>query len=297
MEPGKCYGLNPDRGTQYGWISNDAQDRWWWVEKPCGGEDEDDEEVEWELVQCSGSGFLGKKSFAGNSETADENGYFSSVIWGKDTKLFFDAMGRKTGAHPETRRYLFVPNIDRSSKFGSSESSLFRMVLSDGRICGVEGADYGIVVDGRLKGGNYCYDLDVKGHYRRKVLSRNLDYFCGENSNLINFTFEYKYTPILTEEVHYVKTGYVFPDGHLTTKQDEDYFRRHEQRHQSDTRKITRTGDVVFIDRAVCENDYCAWAEEMAELLRIEKINFYKAKIDSASDYYHDQCYNHGKCE
>lgn len=35
MEEGKCYSLNPERGSQYGWINNNAQDSWWWVEAPC----------------------------------------------------------------------------------------------------------------------------------------------------------------------------------------------------------------------------------------------------------------------
>jgi len=51
------------------------------------------------------------------------------------------------------------------------------------------------------------------------------------------------------------------------------------------------------MDKTICERDYCAWAEEMAKSLNIEKRNLYNAKIDSASDYYHDQCYNYGKCE
>lgn len=37
MEPGKCYSLNPERGTQYGWICTNAQDKWWWHEVPCDG--------------------------------------------------------------------------------------------------------------------------------------------------------------------------------------------------------------------------------------------------------------------
>ncbi len=35
MEPGKCYSINPDRGTQYGWMNTDAQDSWWWREVDC----------------------------------------------------------------------------------------------------------------------------------------------------------------------------------------------------------------------------------------------------------------------
>ncbi len=35
MEPGSCYSLNPDRGTQYGWMNTDAKDSWWWREVDC----------------------------------------------------------------------------------------------------------------------------------------------------------------------------------------------------------------------------------------------------------------------
>lgn len=35
MEDGKCYSINPARGTQYGWMNTDAQDRWWWREVDC----------------------------------------------------------------------------------------------------------------------------------------------------------------------------------------------------------------------------------------------------------------------
>ena len=35
MEKGKCYSLNPARGTQHGWINTNAQDSWWWREVDC----------------------------------------------------------------------------------------------------------------------------------------------------------------------------------------------------------------------------------------------------------------------
>ncbi len=44
METGKCYSLNPDRGAQYGWINNNAQDSWWWVEVPCEANDSDSDD-------------------------------------------------------------------------------------------------------------------------------------------------------------------------------------------------------------------------------------------------------------
>ena len=36
MKEGSCYSLNPERGTQIGWVNNDAQDSWWWQEVDCG---------------------------------------------------------------------------------------------------------------------------------------------------------------------------------------------------------------------------------------------------------------------
>lgn len=35
MEDGKCYSLNPARGTQRGWINTNAQDSWWWRKVDC----------------------------------------------------------------------------------------------------------------------------------------------------------------------------------------------------------------------------------------------------------------------
>lgn len=35
MEDGKCYSLNPARGTQHGWMNTNAQDSWWWREVDC----------------------------------------------------------------------------------------------------------------------------------------------------------------------------------------------------------------------------------------------------------------------
>jgi hypothetical protein len=51
MEPGKCYSLNPARGTQHGWINNNAQDAWWWREVDCETGDKVDRN---RVGQCPG---------------------------------------------------------------------------------------------------------------------------------------------------------------------------------------------------------------------------------------------------
>jgi len=122
MAQGKCYSLNPDRGTQYGWINNNAQDRWWWREVSCVGENDGSN-------GCP-SAFLQKKStFEKDSEYAEED--VSYEIWGKNTKFFYDALGRKTQADPKVRRYLFAPpkkvlNEKQNSWLLGSTSFMFK---------------------------------------------------------------------------------------------------------------------------------------------------------------------------
>jgi len=91
MEPGKCYSLNPDRGTQYGWINNDARDRWWWIEVPCG------------VIYFP-------KRYVSESN--------SDYMQRDEIKLFYDAAGRKTTLNPEIRRFLFSPKktLDNEQK-------------------------------------------------------------------------------------------------------------------------------------------------------------------------------------
>jgi len=88
MRPGKCYSLNPDRGTQHGWISNDAGDSWWWVEVPCG------------------FGFFQKKHISQEKSPEEEP---SDKMRHIQPEFFYDAVGRKTTVRPETRRVLFSP--------------------------------------------------------------------------------------------------------------------------------------------------------------------------------------------
>lgn len=91
MEPGKCYSLNPDRWTQYGWINNDARDRWWWIEVQCG------------LIYFP-------KRYVSESN--------SDYMQHDEIKLFYDAAGRKTTLNPEIRRFLFSPKkaLDKEQK-------------------------------------------------------------------------------------------------------------------------------------------------------------------------------------
>jgi len=99
MEEGKCYSLNPDRGTQYGWINNNAQDSWWWTETSCDGDDDD---------FCSDASILYKQTTSNaTSQTPNQT---SSAYSLKQSQTLYDGLGRMINATStfETKRFLFI---------------------------------------------------------------------------------------------------------------------------------------------------------------------------------------------
>ena len=83
METGKCYSLNPERGIQSGWINDNAQDSWWWVEVPCEADDSEDEPV------CPENGIFFKRNEP--LETPDD----SMESLDESIVGLYDALGRK----------------------------------------------------------------------------------------------------------------------------------------------------------------------------------------------------------
>jgi len=127
MEEGKCYSLNPDRGTQYGWINNNAQDSWWWVETPCEAE-------EYENV-CPDDAFLYKKTTAQAIEASSEN---DSTYTMEIPNLFYDVLGHHISAQmaSNTKRFLFVKsrNLLKAAKLSSKQwvSIIFSWTIQGG---------------------------------------------------------------------------------------------------------------------------------------------------------------------
>jgi galactitol-specific phosphotransferase system IIB component len=67
--------------------------------------------------------------FEKDSENSNED--ISYEVWGNKTRLFYDALGRKTQARPETRRYLFLPkkkmlNYEQDSWLSGSTSFMLK---------------------------------------------------------------------------------------------------------------------------------------------------------------------------
>jgi hypothetical protein len=232
--------------------------------------------------------------FEKDSENSNED--ISYEVWGKNTK-FYDALGRKTQARPETRRYLFAPKkhiIDSKIK-GYSESGLLR-VLPDGKECGVLRGDYGIILDnGQRKGGVTCVYFDVSYNYRENLPDtlKDGDCYCSNNSELFRITGTFSYTLSLTiNEIYYVNKGFVFKDGYVTTERDRNAIREHELKHQQDNASIIRgQRGTIPIDTIVCENNLQSFRMEIQKKLLSDTKNEYHAKIKAANDDFHEKCY------
>ncbi len=102
---GKCYKCNPDRGAEcgYNWLWNtgfsEGNIGWWYKEISCNGASN----------KCPDNALLKKSILGRDSENIPTDGSRSDYVWRKNSKFFYDAMGRRTQTHPETRRYLFLP--------------------------------------------------------------------------------------------------------------------------------------------------------------------------------------------
>jgi len=260
MEEGKCYSLNPDRGTQYGWINNNAQDSWWWVETPC--------EAEEYANTCPDGSTLYKKTTAQAIEASSEN---NSTYTLEMPKVFYDALGRKTTDSPKTKRHLFESKREYKTptdiNLWSEETSIYLESISvecgnnfkgewvceevSGEsvlkksgadssgidTCGILGVDYGIFENnGSLRGGRTCvhtaFKVLISKHPNSEIG------LCKDGSKLLKVSFTLKTTPstLSRNEPFHVFAGYVFHDSdytktYTTTKEDEIAMQYHELGH------------------------------------------------------------------
>ncbi len=114
MEFGKCYALNPERGIQYGWINNNAQDSWWWVEVACETDipDSDDEFV------CPENSIFFKRNDHLEDLEDSINIFDGSVI------VLYDALGRKQKSLDvfEKKKAIYARKVNRNENRALNET-------------------------------------------------------------------------------------------------------------------------------------------------------------------------------
>ena len=94
---GSCYKCNSERGSECGnnwlWIYDFVESNvgYWYEEIDCG-------------TSNFRSMFLAKKNLPETGKSSKED--ISNEVWGNKTKFYYDALGRRTQAEPNTRRFL-----------------------------------------------------------------------------------------------------------------------------------------------------------------------------------------------
>jgi hypothetical protein len=255
-------------------------------------------EEEWEddpiICPGSGSNFLGKKSYAGGNYNSKEYvSYDSYEAWGKNTKVFYDALGRKTQAHPETRRYLFLPKIDKYTDLQNVNLEFGSIVLKENtanKSCGNIGVDYGIELNGKKIGGINCYDVYAKTDYPEefKIVGT-----CTNGSPRYQADFDFILTPELTRNsIHYVQKGYKYPESnYIVTEYDEFAVMWHEKGHQKYNECIVFVPDTIHYSGCYCKTTLEKKMQQEKNKIEQKYIDIIKNLRDSLHKTYSDTGY------
>jgi len=314
MEEGECYSLNPDRGTQYGWINNNAQDSWWWVETPC--------EAEEYANTCPDGSTLYKKTTAQAIEASSEN---NSTYTLEMPKVFYDALGRKTTDSPKTKRHLFESKREYKTPTDinswSEETSIYLESISvecgnnskgewvceevSGEsvlkksgadssgidTCGILGGDYGILEsNGSLRGGRTCvhtaFKVLISKHPNSEIG------LCKDGSKLLKVSVTLKTTPstLSRNDPFSVPAGYVFPNGYTATKEDETAMHYHELGHvkYNTCIKFPEIKKSYSLD-CVCESELEKTYNETIDTLKKIGNERDKKLVDDTGDLFHQK--------
>ncbi|MCK9183294.1 MAG: hypothetical protein M0P13_10535 [Fibrobacteraceae bacterium] len=311
---GKCYKCNPDRGGDCGndWLwmydFNASNVGWWYTEVDCHDPFEEE-------GQCPDDATLYKKTIAQASEVSEENDS-ASVL--KTSKVFYDVLGRKTVASPKTKRYLFQRNLKYQTaadiniwneetpvylktstiecgnnskgewicKEVSGESTLKK---SGDDNCGILGVDYGIIDrDGSLTGGVTCPVLDVSAESGYSTDKTPLG-SCKDGSYLwkVKFTIRTE-TDLVKNDPYSVYEGYVFPNGYITTKKDEEAMYYHELGHVKYYACVNFPNETyVVIEDCMCGSQIKGHLDTLAESFRKEIAEKNKNLLDDAAALFH----------
>jgi len=313
---GKCYKCNTDRGSEcsYSWLWNSFQPNnvgYWYKEIACGGDSGESD-------GCPESAFLQKKSMLEkDSEYAKED--ISYEVWGKNTKFFYDALGRKTQVDPKIRRVLFSPKKNKSTlqdannnfwlegtyttrcyknsrgEWVCTDISQLSVLRKNGDECGIEGVDYGIIeADGSKTGGITCPYVDFKSGYITEYEELGT---CSDGSRRLEVVIDITITPNLTRnEIFYIKKGYIFPNSnYIAAEQDEIAMYYHELGHQKYNECLEfpvitkRTFVGCYCQTAGINNKIKSDAEKAMSLEEEKASKIYKNMLDAAKNSFHDK--------
>jgi hypothetical protein len=284
---GRCYKCDSDRGAECSnnWLWNNGFSEgnvgYWYTEIACNGVSN----------KCSDNALLRKSMLDRDSENVPTDESYPDYVWRKDSKFFYDAMGRRTQAHPETRRYLFLPKRSKTAMvdFGA----LLKEETVETNVCGKLRIDYGIKEDTLHIGGITCPQVVPKAMFIPNQAWPEDSEKCSDGNPM--FRLDNVHLKILPNrlgapKIYVVPVGFKFEDGYIATKNDVDNLYKHEMGHQKYIECLNfPTKDTTF-SGCYCLEDLMQIRESKVE----EMKNVYYNMVKNAEKIYHDKYNNFG---
>ena len=174
MEPGKCYSINPDRGTQYGWMNTDAQDRWWWREVDC----ETGEKVDRNRVGACPGFPLDKVPSNPKQSCIAYNGKCYRC---KSENSYVDCSQEWLWKWNFNEQNIgsWYAEVDCYNPFGEITEACFEIDLSDDGIALLKRTEKNVVKYANITENNMENSISTIYYY--DLLGRNLEYHAGLN--------------------------------------------------------------------------------------------------------------------
>ena len=174
MEDGKCYSINPARGTQYGWMNTDAQDRWWWREVDC----ETGEKVDRNRVgACPGFPLDNVPSNPKHTCIA----YNGKCYRCKSENSYVDCSQEWLWKWSFSEQNIgsWYAEVDCYDPFGEITEACFEIDLSDDGIALLKRTEKNVVKYANITENNMENSISTIYYY--DLLGRNLEYHAGLN--------------------------------------------------------------------------------------------------------------------
>lgn len=265
---GKCYRCNPARGSEcaFSWLWKETpfgehNIGYFYEQVDCNDPFGEEDVI---AEGCIDESFLKKEAVRANYQKVDDNNkeYYVDLMM---TRNKYDALGRMRNHGSPQRMAYFNKKIPYKEEKDSRSDLLISGIIvassdtlcnrlssgewvcgkknilakrlnddsefNDSKNCNIKlGRNYGIVENGNLVGGMTCAWPNVITSKAYKELSRE-----SLNDGYIKIVVHYTITSntILGDNDHLtVKEGYVFPNGHVTTSEEENQFDKHEEGHE-----------------------------------------------------------------
>ena len=309
---GKCYRCNPSNSFV------DCSADWLWkysfdlglVSRGFYKQVDCDDPFEKHDNQCPDGNVLMKRvADYGDAENASVSGYDIDFI---NNVKYYDVLGRKTSRANSGKQVLYRKSNDNFYKKSADQlqqtiENIFERInqgynkrgLFKRRDCGHLGGDYGIIENGQKVGGITCLVAEPNFSTPSVLDNKFLEETCVINGCKYKKVWVKVGTTLqmtlISIKDYVVETGFVFPNGYVTTTEDREAVKKHEKGHVKDfeciANKFSEDTRYVEVEVEACnEKDALnAAITESVQPYLDEMKKEYDKRFKRATDRYHQK--------